>query len=246
MTRRNMTLSVVSHGQNALVNRLLADLTQICPEGLDVIVTQNVPEAETLTPLGPPHDFTVVANDCPKGFGANHNAAFGRSGSKTFFVVNPDIRLPGNPFPALMASLEGENVAAVGPLVRNATGEPEDSARRFPTVARLLRKVLPRKAGPDYPTNEGPLEVEWVAGMFIGFRRDAYARVGGFDERYFLYYEDVDICRRLRSLGYKVVYDTTASVTHEARRASRRNPRLMRIHAASALRFLLSSFRDGW
>ena len=94
MTRRNITLSVVSHSQNALVNRLLADLTQICPEGLDVIVTQNVPEAETLTPLGPPHDFTLVANDCPKGFGANPNAACARSGSKIFFVVNPDIRLP--------------------------------------------------------------------------------------------------------------------------------------------------------
>jgi GT2 family glycosyltransferase len=87
--------------------------------------------------------------------------------------------------------------------------------------------------------------VEWVAGMFIGFRRDAYARVGGFDERYFLYYEDVDICRRLRSHGYKVVYDTTVSVIHEARRASRRDPRLMGIHAASALRYLLSSYKDG-
>ena len=83
----------------------------------------------------------LVANDCPKGFGANHNAAFGRSASKIFFVVNPDIRLPDNPFPALMESLEGENVAAAGPLVRNATGQPEDSARRFPTVARLLQKM---------------------------------------------------------------------------------------------------------
>lgn len=241
MTRRNMTLSVVSHGQNALVNRLLADLAQICPEGLDVIVTQNVPEAEALTPLGPPHDFTVVANDCPKGFGANHNAAFGRSGSRLFFVVNPDIRLPENPFPALMESLEGENVAAVGPLVRNATGEPEDSARRFPTVARLLRKVLRRKAGPDYPTNEGPLEVEWVAGMFIGFRRDAYARVGGFDERYFLYYEDVDLCRRAARRGLAVVYHPGVELIHDARRASRRNPRLALHHARSIARYFLSA-----
>jgi GT2 family glycosyltransferase len=112
-------------------------------------------------------------------------------------------------------------------------------------VARLLGKLVRGTAGPDYRVDKGPLEVEWVAGMFIGFRSDAYARIGGFDERYFLYYEDVDICRRLRSHGCKVVYDTTVSVIHEARRASRRNPRLMRIHAASALRYLLSSYKDG-
>jgi GT2 family glycosyltransferase len=244
MVRRKITVSVVSHAQNGLVNRLLADLARYCPESMEVILTENIPDAVPLAPPGGPHEFAVLVNDQPKGFGANHNAAFGRSSAELFFVVNPDIRLPENPFPALAARLESGAAAAVGPMVRDASGRPEDSARRFPTPLRLLRKLMQGDAHPDYPTDAGPLQVEWLAGMFVGFRREAYARVGGFDERYFLYYEDVDICRRLRSLGYNVVYDSTVSVIHEARRASRRNPRLMRIHAASALRFLLTSYRD--
>jgi len=81
-----------------------------------------------------------------------------------------------------------------------------------------------------------------VAGMFMAFRADAFRTANGFDERFFLYYEDVDICRRLRSRGFSVVYEPRAAVIHDARRASRHNPRLMAIHAASALRYLLRKY----
>jgi GT2 family glycosyltransferase len=242
MTRPSITVSVISHGQNALVNRLLADMAQHCPSRLEVILTQNIFDPVPLNPPRDAHQFELVANEQPKGFGANHNSAFARSSTDAFFVVNPDVRLIADPFSPLMADLASGGIAAVGPVVRSIKGELEDSARRFPTVASLLRKLVLGNAGPEYPIDQGPLEVEWVAGMFIGFRREAYARVGGFDERYFLYYEDVDICRRLNTHGYKVMYDPTVSIIHEARRASRTNPRLMRIHAASALRYLMRSY----
>jgi hypothetical protein len=243
MTRPSLTVSVVSHGQNALVSRLVADLAQHC-SGLEVILTQNIFDPVPLSAPAQAHRFELITNSQPKGFGANHNAAFARSTSQSFFVVNPDVRLLGDPFGALAGELK-DGVAAVAPMVLNVNGQVEDSARRYPTVTSLVRKLLVGASGPDYPTDKGPIEVEWVAGMFIGFDREAYARVGGFDERYFLYYEDVDICRRLRNHGYKVLYDPTVSIVHEARRASRTDPRLMRIHAASVLRYLLSTFRSG-
>jgi hypothetical protein len=134
------------------------------------------------------------------------------------------------------------SAVAVGPLVLSGKGTVEDSARRYPTVGSLVRKAFAQGTKPDYAIDRGALEVDWVAGMFILFAAEAYRAVQGFDERYFLYYEDVDICRRLRSRGQRVVYDPAVSVIHDARRASRRNPRLMRIHAASALRYLLSRY----
>ena len=245
MTRPRITVSVVSHAQNALVNRLLEDLAEYCAPGLEVILTENIPDPVPLQLPRDVHRFEQLANEQPKGFGANHNSAFARSRGDLFFVVNPDIRLSGDPFPQLAVSLESGRAAAVGPVVRAADGRLEDSARRFPTVTSLLAKLVRSKTVPDYPIDKGPVEVDWIAGMFVGFRRDAYAAVGGFDERYFLYYEDVDLCRRLRSHAYKVVYETGVSVIHEARRASRRNPRLMRIHAASALRYLMTSYPKG-
>ncbi|HEX6530100.1 MAG TPA: glycosyltransferase, partial [Burkholderiales bacterium] len=128
-----------------------------------------------------------------------------------------------------------------GPLVRSPDGKVEDSARRFPTVGALVKKLFAEKRRPDYPANAGPQRADWVAGMFILFRREAFEAVGGFDERYFLYYEDVDICRRLqRRRGSRAIYDPRAEVVHDAQRASRRDLRLARHHAASLLRFLFS------
>ncbi len=236
---RDITLSVVSHGQNALVNQLLRDLQRHCSERLELILTENTPDPvpfETGAWSGPAQ---VIVNPGRKGFGANHNAAFARCRSAYFCVANPDVRLLRDPFPPLIESLGGE-AAAVGPLVRNPAGEVEDSARRFPTVASLLQKLFAGTRRLDYPAAGGALRVDWIAGMFMLFRADAFRAVGGFDERYFLYYEDVELCRRIGRLGLQVLYDSRAEIIHDARRTSRRDPRYLRWHLSSILRFLLS------
>ena len=237
-----VTLSVVSHGQIGLVNQLLQDLAADVAPGLRVILTRNIAEAEPIVPPGWRHHLVVIDNRSPRGFGANHNAAFRRSATEVFCVVNPDIRLRGDPLPPLLAALEQPGLALVGPRVCGPDGRVEDSARKFPTLGRLLFKALAGAAGPDYPLDRGVIEVDWVAGMFMAIRREAFAAVDGFDERFFLYYEDVDLCRRLRSKGYAVAFNPATVVVHDARRASRRDPRLMRIHAASALRYLLRKY----
>lgn len=236
-----ITLSVVSHAQNWLVNALLTDLAQLREIELAIVVTQNVPDRDALTA---PAGAEVIVNEQPKGFGANHNAAFRRCRTPYFCVVNPDVRLNMDPFPVLLSALEAQGSAGVaGPQVGDPDGHIEDSARRFPTLLRLLRKLLPGARGPDYPVEGGPAVVDWVAGMFMLFRSEAFRAAGGFDERFFLYYEDVDICRRLGVLGYRTVYVPEATVIHDARRESRRNPRRMATHAASLLRYLARRYR---
>ena len=241
MSAGAIALSVVSHAQNWLVNQLLVDLAQFHAAGLSIIVTQNVPDRDALDTR---HDPQVIVNERPRGFGANHNAAFQRCSAPYFCVANPDVRLTEDPFLALISALRGPgNVGGAGPRVCDRDGRTEDSARRFPTVLRLLRKLLPGARGPDYPAEGGPFAVDWVAGMFMLFRSDAFRAAGGFDERFFLYYEDVDICRRLGRLGFGAAYAPEASVIHDARRASRRDLRLMGIHAASAVRYLTRWYR---
>jgi len=240
MSADAIALSVVSHGQNALVNALLGDLARLRRADLRVLVTLNVPDAHALENAC---GAEVIVNDAPAGFGANHNAAFRRSSATYFCVVNPDIRLRKDPFSALAAPFQDPKVGVAGPLVLGPEGRTEDSARRFPTAGSLLRKLLRGTPGPEYPVDQGALRVDWVAGMFMQFRSDAFRAAEGFDERFFLYYEDVDICRRLRLLGYGCVLQPAATVIHDARRASRRDPRLMAIHGASLARYLARRYR---
>ena len=238
---RTITLSVVSHGQNALVNALLEDVLRTCAARVELILTLNVPDTTPLALEALPCPVAVIENAQRKGFGANHNAAFRRCKTPYFCVCNPDIRLPADPFPALLASLEGKRAGVAGPLVRSPSGGIEDSARRFPTAASLLKKAYMDRREPEYPVDRGPQDVDWVGGMFMLLRSDAFRAIGGFDEAFFLYYEDVDLCRRLGKAGQSVIFDPRAEVLHAARRDSRRSPRHAMHHLASALRFLTRS-----
>ena len=237
----NITISVVSHRQASLATNLIADVKAYCGETLPIILTLNVAEEPTELPSG----IKVIQNSRPKGFGANHNAAFREAATEYFCVVNPDVRLKMDPFPALLEALTDRDVGVAAPLVKSPSGTLEDSARRFPTVTRLAAKLFGRSPRLDYETASARISPDWVAGMFMLFRSDTYRSMNGFDERYFLYYEDVDLCARLRLSGAKVIVEPAADVVHDARRASHGNLRHASWHARSILRYLLSASYRG-
>jgi GT2 family glycosyltransferase len=236
-----ISVSVVSHRQGALVADLLADLDAHCADAIEVLLTVNVPELLPFETAGFRFPLRVLENREAKGFGANHNTAFRASRNEFFCVLNPDIRLRADPFEPLTERLRDPAVGVVAPLVRNPAGGIEDSARRMPTPVSILRKAVFGGRGPDYAIGTADLRPDWVAGMFMLFRRETFAALGGFDERYFLYYEDVDLCTRLALARKSVVYCPAVEVIHDARRESHRSMRYLRRHAASMLRFFCSA-----
>jgi N-acetylglucosaminyl-diphospho-decaprenol L-rhamnosyltransferase len=238
---RPLVISIVSHGHGSLVGELLGDIARLGRTDCRIVLTLNIPEDLPFDPTRAGVPVALVRNVEPKGYGANHNAAFKAARGDHFCVLNPDIRLHHDPFPALLALLRDPRTGVAAPLIRSPAGALEDSARRFPTPMRILAKALYGTRGNDYPIADGPVQPDWVAGMFMLLRAETFERVGGFDERYFLYYEDVDLCARLRLFGLTVAQTPAASAVHDARRASHRDLRYLRRHAASMLRFFLST-----
>ena len=237
-TSDQITLSIVSHGQASLIRSLLADLADLPQQNFEVLITVNLPEDES-SYHGHPFPLRIIRNETPKGFGANHNAAFGQAKARWFAVVNPDVRIGTSDLQTLLSPFYDQSVAAVAPVVLSGDGQVEDSVRRFPTLMRLAKRVLLKQRDADYNVGPAPYQVDWVAGMFVVFRRDAYQQIGGFDDRrFFMYLEDADICRRLGKIGWKVMVNPNVEVIHMAQRASRRNLKHMRWHAVSALRYL--------
>ncbi len=241
MLTERVTVSVVSHGQGALARVLLMQLDEFCGDDVTVVLTCNVPEnlefdADTFR-----FPLKIIRNDVRAGFGANHNAASRHAKTRWYCVANPDLRLTGNPFPDLVDALSAPGVGIVAPRILNPAGEDEDNARRFPTVWSLARKILGVAPRLDYEIGAGNMRPDWVAGMFMLMDIATFRELGGFDERFFLYYEDVDFCRRARLSGYGIELLTAVTAIHDARRESHRNPRYLRWHARSMLLYLITS-----
>jgi GT2 family glycosyltransferase len=237
-----LSISVVSHGQMSLVLQLMHDLQMYHDsQALELILTLNIPETTNFDAGLFSYPIVVIRNESPKGFGANHNQAFQASHGDFFCVLNPDIRLTSNPFDGLSVCLAAPNIGVVAPKIVGPSGAAEDSARRFPTLTKILRKVFSRHWTSDYSLLDKPVDVDWVGGMFMLFRRSIFEKLNGFNERYFLYYEDVDLCARLNLAGLRAVVNPSIQVVHHAQHSSHRNLKYLRWHVGSLLRFLTSS-----
>jgi len=243
VSQDRVCVSVVSHLQAGLVKGLLEDLAAHCRDAVELVLTLNLEEELPFASGDFGYPIELVRNRYARGFGANHNAAFRLCRGGNFCVLNPDIRITSNPFPALRAELERSRIGLTAPRIADPAGRTEDSARRFPTLRSLANKAMGHANALDYEFGDQPFSPDWIAGMFMLFGADAFRAVGGFDERYFLYYEDVDICARLRASGYGVRVVPAVCAVHDARRASRRNWRHRAWHLQSVLRYLLSTGR---
>lgn len=235
------TYSIVSHGQGRLVNQLLYDINNLQEQPLEIILTLNIPEDEEYLRNYSNLKIKIIRNSEPKGFGSNHNFAFQLSNTDYFVIINPDIRIPVSfQIKPMLDYLSNEQVAAIAPAVYSASGGLEDSARVFPTILKIAFRVMGFNSAADYEFCSSPIDVDWVAGMFIIFNKIQFAEVSGFDESYFMYCEDIDICQRLRKLNYKIVLDYRYSVIHDAQRTSRRNIKYLFWHMKSLFRYFFA------
>jgi N-acetylglucosaminyl-diphospho-decaprenol L-rhamnosyltransferase len=208
--------------------------------GVRVIVTWNLGTEEFDSATFRNLQVEVLCNPTPLGFGQNHNRAFQHCRSPWFVVLNPDVRLGEEPpFDSMLDCAQRHSrIGAVAPSVVSSNGVPEDSVRWNLTPWSLVaRHVFGRyhSAMSDRPEElERPFR--WLAGMCLMISSSAFEAVGGFDERYFLYCEDYDLCARLYISGYKLVLDPRSRVIHDAQRGSHRSGRHLYLHVSSLLR----------
>jgi N-acetylglucosaminyl-diphospho-decaprenol L-rhamnosyltransferase len=235
-----LTLSVISHGHADMLNRLVHDMAALPSlAGSRLIVTLNL-AGESFDPSAfPSLDIRVIRNTTPRGFGANHNAAFQACESPWFVVLNPDLRLThGDPFPRLLARAEQAQVQAIAPRIVSSHGQQEDSVRSNLTPWSLMGRQLLGKRRPlqiDGPARRGK-PFYWLAGMFLMLDSRTFRSIRGFDERYFLYCEDYDLCARLYAQGHGLDVELSAAVVHDAQRDSHRSRRHMQWHLGGLLK----------
>jgi GT2 family glycosyltransferase len=178
----------------------------------------------------------LIQNEANIGFSRAVNQGIAAASAPLVLIMNPDCLLTPGALAVLRGEIEAfENCAIVGPRILNPDGSVQGSARGDPNMLTGLfgRTTMLRRLMPDLPVSrrnviEGAerdgrrsIVVDWLSGACMLARRAALESVGGFDERYFLYWEDADLCRRLRARGYQIRYAPVATAVHRVGHSSR-------------------------
>jgi len=196
---------------------------------------------------------TLIRNPANVGFGRAVNQAAAVATAPRLLLVNPDCRLVSGAISTLRSVLDAEpSCAVVGPRIFDPDGTVQGSARGDPDMLtglfgrtgalRVLLPFLPvarRNVVVEDAVRTGAssVVVDWLSGACMLIRRDAFTAAGGFDERFFLYWEDADLCRRLRNRGFQVRYVPGASAVHQVGRSSQtaRRSSIRAFHASAYL-----------
>jgi N-acetylglucosaminyl-diphospho-decaprenol L-rhamnosyltransferase len=198
---------------------------------------------------------TVLDPGANLGYARAANLGIAATEAPVVAVCNPDLEVEAGAAGALLDRLDREDdLGAVGPMIRNTNGTVYPSARSVPRIQDAVGHGL---LGLVWPTNPFTRryrqldadpgrrrDVDWVSGAAVWLRRDALTTVGGWDERYFMYVEDVDLCWQLRGRGWRVAYEPGAVVTHVQGATTAKHPyRMIAEHHRSLYRFASKRWR---
>ena len=215
----DISVSIVNTNNRQLLLSCLESLhASMTPEiGVEIVVLDNASEdrsAEAVRERFP--GVRLLAQGFRAGFGANHNTVIRATNGRYVFVLNEDTTSDDWGFARLVAEMDAyPRTAALGPRLVYPNGRHQGSAWRFPTpLVSLVGVPTLGKVGIDQSKGKRPRAVDWVVGAAVLLRREALDGVGLFDESFFIYFEEVDLCLRLRRAGWEVRYLPTVSVVH--------------------------------
>jgi hypothetical protein len=167
-------------------------------------------------------EVRLIAQEFRAGFGANHNTVIRATSGRYVYVLNEDTTSDDWGFARLVGEMDSHpRVAALGPRLVYPDGRHQRSAWRFPTpTVSLLGLPTLGRVGINQSSGTRPRSVDWVAGAAMFLRREALDDIGLFDEGFFMYFEEVDLCFRLRQAGWDVRYFPRATVVHHESQGS--------------------------
>ena len=227
---KTITVSIISHNQGILTDHVLKQLVKF-KQVKKIILTINDIVNDNHKYFSHKKIY-FIKNKFIKGFSQNHNDAFKLVKTEFFSICNPDINFINNPFVILCRDLNNKNLLAA-PKIINRFGTIEDNARSFPSIINLILRRFFFQYGHYKYNNNNIYNPDWIAGMFWLIRRRDFLKMRGFSEDFFLYFEDVDFCRRIWEQGFTISINPKVIVMHDARRSSNKKIRYLILHLNS-------------
>ena len=248
MSHPDVAAVIVSYNVSDLLVRCVESLRA---DGIErIVVVDNASADDSVAAIrraDPAVEVVALAENL--GFGAGVNRGVARTTEAHVLVLNPDVEVEVGSTKVLLGALAADDgLALVGPRIETPDGELYPSARTFPDLTDAAGHAFLHFVWPANPFSRryrmldwdhgDARDVDWVAGTHLLARRAAWDQVGGFDEAFFMYMEDVDLCWRLHRAGWRVGYEPAARVTHAIGRSTDQTPyRMIAAHHRSLLRY---------
>lgn len=245
----DLSIGVVTYNNGEEICNLLSSIYKyISGITYEVYVVDNVSSDDTVNIVKENFpNVNIVMSKANNGFGSGHNHLLNVN-SRYHIIINPDIIIDNNVFKCLVEYMDENNdCVLVTPKILNEDGTEQLLPKRSPTakymlLGRLSNYIKPFEKYRDEYTMKGrkfnnPTEIEFCTGCFMMLRTEIWKKLGGFDERFFMYLEDADLSDRARKYG-KVIFNPNYSVVHKWERGSSKNYKLLKIHFQSMFKYL--------
>ena len=247
----------VSFGSEAVLPAFLSSIPMSSEAAdLETLVVDNRGD-DDVKRLADSFGATYLRLEANRGYGGAINAGAAVISAETdwILIANPDLELLDGSIDRLLAVGSSDpSIGSIGPKVMTPTGEVYPSARALPSLRTGIGHALLANLWPSNPWSRSYLrdrvdihqrDAGWLSGSCLLVRRSAFDRIGGFDEGYFMYFEDVDLGQRLGSAGYRNIYAPSAKVVHSGAHATEGDSvAMIAAHHASAKRYLVRKYRN--
>lgn len=251
----------VSYGSEAVLGPFLSSLGEAASVPLHIVVADNKPtiggetdSAVAVMTIASGGRYLPLSSN--RGYGHAINAAVATLPPEISWVVvsNPDVIVHAGSIDALLDCAESsDRIAAIGPRILSSSGEIYPSARGIPSLRSGIGHAIFADVWPSNPWTRRyrrdahgaavRRDAGWLSGAFLMVRRSVFDQLNGFDESYFMYFEDVDLGYRIGKLGLRNVFEPSASVVHTGAHSTRtESARMIRAHHDSAKKFLYKKY----
>jgi N-acetylglucosaminyl-diphospho-decaprenol L-rhamnosyltransferase len=248
-TQLSVSVIIVNYNTPELTAELIASIRRhTAGVSYDIIVVDNGSEPSRRFCVDPAKPaLKTIQSETNLGFGKAVNLATGSSVGTYLLFANSDCRLTSNALPVMVAYMQqNQACAACAPRLIQKDGKVHSSIRRFPDYGNIRHSrgsILRSDSNYTQVADTSRKEVEAMSATFMMVRRDLFEQLGGFDERFFMYVEDTDLCKRFHDVGKQVVYLGDVNVVHHWGASTRLHPWRMKLeHHLSIRKYFLKHY----
>lgn len=213
-----LSIVTVTYNSSQFIKKYLDSALRHLPENSEVVIVDNSSSDQTVKIIKQVRLVKLIANQHNLGFSKGNNIGARAAHGEYLLFLNPDIQVVDDSTNKLLEFAQAyPEAGVVAPRLIEPGGSTQASVKKLPTLLGVIKEYWlgQRYAYEQYvPTTDQPIEVEAVYGAAMMIKKELFEKIGSFDERYFLYFEDLDLCRKIGKLGLKIIYYPRATFKH--------------------------------